>query len=179
MSAAKSPPKPGAVKPKPGTVKKVDPAKPVIVASNRAARREYEILDEFEAGIVLKGSEVKSLREAQVRLNECYAYVQGNEVWLFGLHIAPYGKATNAAFGHEPARQRKLLMHRHEINRLRARMERERLTLVPLSMYFLNGRAKVELALARGLKLHDKRQVLAKRDADRDAARAIAAARRR
>ncbi len=154
------------------------PAPPKIVATNRSARHEYDILDELEAGLVLKGSEVKSLREAQVRINECYAFVERGEMWLYGLHIAPYTKATNAAFSHEPGRPRKLLVHRHEIDRLKARLDRERLTIIPLSLYFKDGRAKIELALARGRKLHDKRQVMAKRDADREAARAIAAARR-
>lgn len=144
-----------------------------IVATNREARRDYEILDTVECGIVLKGAEVKSLREAKVRLTDSYARLRDGEVWLVGLHVNPYSRASN----HEvldPDRDRKLLLRRDEIERLRPRLEQEHLALVPLRLYFREGRAKVELALGRGRTRYDKRQALAKREADREAARAMA-----
>jgi SsrA-binding protein len=147
------------------------------IASNRQARRNYDILDTVEAGIVLRGSEVKSLREAKVQLADTYARIDRGEVWLVGLHIAAYSSAS-AQGGHEVARVRKLLLHRHEVDELRVRVEQERLTLVPLSLYFRDGRAKLELGVGRGRKHYDKRQVIAKRDADMDARRAMAARRR-
>ena len=147
------------------------------MATNRQARRDYEILDTFEAGIALQGSEVKALREAKVQLAESYARIDDGEVWLVGLHIAPYSHSGQAD-GHQPDRQRKLLLHRGEIERDPARLDQERLTLVPLSLYFKDGRAKLELGLGRGRRQYDKRQVIAKRDADLDAARAMSAARR-
>ena len=144
-----------------------------LIATNRLARRDYEIVDEMECGIVLRGSEVKSLREAKARLNEAFGRVIRNELWLIGLHIPPW--ATGAGFGaHDPDRHRKLLAHRPEIERWRSIAEQQHLTMVPLSMYFKEGRVKVELALARGRKSYDKRQVLARRDADLEARRAIA-----
>jgi SsrA-binding protein len=149
-----------------------------IVATNRQARRNYTLGDTFEAGIVLKGSEVKSLRESKVQLSDAWASVDDGEVWLNGLHIAPYSRAQ-AHTGHEPERRRKLLLHRHEIDRIRSRMQLERLTLVPLSLYFKDGRLKVELALGKGRNVVDKRQAIARRDADREAAREIARARQR
>jgi SsrA-binding protein len=148
-----------------------------VVATNRQARRDYEIVDTWEAGIVLRGSEVKSLREAKVQLADTYARIDRGEVWLVGLHIAAYSSAS-AQGGHEVARVRKLLLHRHEVDELRVRVEQERLTLVPLSLYFRDGRAKLELGVGRGRKHYDKRQVIAKRDADMDARRAMAARRR-
>jgi SsrA-binding protein len=150
---------------------------PRAVATNRVARRDYEILDTFEAGISLQGSEVKSLREAKVQLAESYARIDDGEVWLLGLHIAPYSH-SGAADGHVADRSRKLLLHRNEIDRIRARLDIERLTLVPLSLYFKDGRAKLELGLGRGKRQYDKRQAIARRDADRDAARAMAARQR-
>jgi SsrA-binding protein len=144
-----------------------------IIASNRSARRDYEILETYEAGIVLKGSEVKSLREAKTRLDDAYARVINGELWLIALYIAPYSKATHEAFGHDTTSQRKLLVHRNEIPRLRARLDLERLTLVPLALYFKDGRVKVELALARGLTKGDQRQAIAAREADRDMRRAV------
>ena len=149
-----------------------------IVATNRQARRNYTLGDTFEAGVVLKGSEVKSLRESKVQLTDAWASVDGDEVWLNGLHIAPYSRAQ-AHSGHEPVRRRKLLLHRTEIDRIRMRMQIERLSLVPLSLYFKDGRLKVELALGKGKNVVDKRQDIAKRDADREAARDIARARER
>jgi SsrA-binding protein len=148
-----------------------------IVATNRQARRDYEIVDTWECGIMLKGSEVKSLREAKVTLADAYARVDGREIWLIGLHIASYSNAS-AQGGHELTRTRKLLLHRHEIDQIRARVDQEHLTLVPLSLYFSDGRAKLELGIGRGRKHYDKRQVIAKRDADMDARRAMAARRR-
>ena len=146
-----------------------------LIASNRRARRNYEVLETVEAGLVLRGSEVKSLRLGHVQLGDAFGRIEGNEAWLHSLHIAPY-EQSQAHSGHEPERPRKLLMHRTEIARLRAQVDEQRLSLVPLSIYFKDGRAKVDLALARGRKTYDKRQVIAERDAARDAARSIARA---
>jgi len=157
------------------------PAKPLgpkIVATNRQARRDFEILDTWECGIMLQGSEVKSLREAKVQLSDAYARIERGELWLVGLHIAAYSLAS-AQGGHELARTRKLLIHHHELAEIKARVDQERLTLVPLSLYFTGGRAKLELGLGRGRKHYDKRQVIAERDAARDADRAMAARRHR
>lgn len=148
-----------------------------VIATNRQARRDYEVLDTFEAGLVLRGSEVKSLREAKVQLSDTYARIVDGEAWLIGLHIAPYRNASTQG-GHEPERDRKLLLHRGELEELDARVAQQRLTLVPLALYFKEGRAKLELALGRGRKTEDKRQLIAKRDAERDAAREVASARR-
>ena len=143
-----------------------------VVASNRKARHDYSILETVEAGLVLAGSEVKSLREGHVQLADAYAHVGGRELWLEGVHIAPYAFARG--FGaHEPDRPRKLLLHRDEIDRLAARVTRDRLTLVPLAIYFKDGRAKVELALARGRRKEDRREAIAERDAQREAARSL------
>ena len=157
--------------------KEQDPAKR-MVASNRRARRDYDILDTIEAGIVLRGSEVKSLRDAKVQLADGFARIAKGEAWLHQVHISPW--ISSGLYGRpEPDRVRKLLMHKSEIERLGSRMDQEpSLTLVPLSIYFRDGRAKVELGLARGRKQHDKRQVIAKRDADREAQRAMRAGRR-
>lgn len=149
-----------------------------LIATNRTARRDYDILETLEAGIALKGSEVKSLRESKVQLNDAYARVLGNELWLIGMHVAPYSHSTGV-FGHDPDRQRKLLVHRNELLRLRARMDQERLTLVALSLYFKEGRAKVELGLARGRRKGDKREALAKKEAELEARKAMARAARR
>jgi SsrA-binding protein len=142
-----------------------------VVASNRRARREYDILETVECGIVLQGSEVKSLRESKVQLADAYARVIGNEVWLVGLHISPYSH-SHGVNGHQPDRDRKLLLRRDEITRLRARVDQDRLALVPLALYFRDGRAKVEVALGRGRRHYDKRQAIAKRDAARETQRA-------
>ena len=149
-----------------------------LIASNRKARRNYDILETVEAGIVLRGSEVKSLREATVQIAESFAQISGGEVWVHGMHVPPYANAQSHS-GHDPDRRRKLLLHAGEIEHLRSRVDEQRLTLVPLSLYFREGKAKVELALARGRKDYDKRQVMAERDAQREADRAMAAARRR
>jgi SsrA-binding protein len=148
-----------------------------VVASNRRARYDFDILDTLEAGVMLVGSEVKSLREGKVQLADAYARVINGEAWLHGVHIAPYSMAQG--FGsHEPDRARKLLLHREEIDRLRARIDQDRLVLVPLALYFKEGRAKVEIALARGRRHADRRQAIAERDAKREADRAMASRRR-
>jgi SsrA-binding protein len=140
------------------------------VARNRRARHDYDILETYECGVALQGSEVKSLRAGRVTLADAYARVEDGEAWLLGVHIPPYEHA--AGFGaHDPERRRKLLLHRKEINGLQDQTQQQALTLVPLSIYFKDGRAKVELALARGRKLYDKRHAIAARDMDREAAR--------
>ena len=144
-----------------------------MVATNRRARHDYSVLETVEAGIVLVGSEVKSLREGKVQLKDSYARVDDGELWLVGVHVAPYEQA-DAFGGHDPERPRKLLLHRSEIDSLGGRVQQEALTLVPLSVYFSDGRAKVELALARGRRHYDKRQAIAERDARREAERAMA-----
>jgi SsrA-binding protein len=148
-----------------------------LVARNRRARHDYELLETYECGIVLQGSEVKSLRAGEVSIADAYARIEDGEAWLVGAHIAPYDHA--AGFGaHDPDRRRKLLLHRYQIDELLGRTERQSLTLVPLSVYFRDGRAKVEIALARGRRKYDKRQAIAARDAERDAAREAARAAR-
>lgn len=141
-----------------------------VIATNRKARHDYTILDTYEAGVALVGTEVKSLRSGRVSLVDAYASVDDGEMWLRGLHIPEYfhGTWTN----HEPRRTRKLLLHRREIERLIGKLKESGLSLVPLSMYFSDGRVKVELGLARGKKAYDKRQALAKRDAQREITRA-------
>src|ERR1700723_3993079 len=141
------------------------------VATNRRARREYEFIETFEAGIVLQGSEVKSLREAEAQLSEAYARVDDGELWLFQLHIPPWQFATGVG-AHDPDRKRKLLMHRSQIDELMGKTQQQSLTLIPAKLYFRDGRAKVELALAKGRRLYDKRNVIMARDAEREAARA-------
>lgn len=142
------------------------------IVVNRRARHTYSILDTIECGIMLVGSEVKSLRAGQVQLADAYARIDGGALWLEGVHIAPYANAQG--FGaHDAVRPRKLLAHRDEIAKLGARVREEHLTLVPLSLYFKDGRAKVELALAKGRKTEDRRQALAERDAQREVARAL------
>ena len=149
-------------------------AKPLAntVASNRKARHDYSILDVVEAGIVLHGSEVKSLRAGHVQLADAYARVSGGECWMEGVHISPYTHAHG--FGaHLPDRPRKLLLHGDEIAKLGARVAQERLALIPLSIYFKEGRAKVELALAKGRTKGDHRQAMAERDAKAEVAKAL------
>ena len=141
------------------------------VATNRRARREYEFLETFEAGIVLQGSEVKSLREGKAQLSEAYARVDDGELWLFQLHIPPWTFATGVG-AHDPDRKRKLLVHRAQIDELMGKTQQHSLTLIPAKLYFRDGKAKVELALAKGRRLYDKRNVIMARDAEREAARA-------
>jgi SsrA-binding protein len=143
-----------------------------VVAQNRRARHDYDILDTFEAGLVLVGAEVKSLRDGKCQLKDSYARIEGGEAWLFGVHIPPYAFAHG--FGAvDPERKRKLLLHHGEIAELRERSQQDSLTIVPLSVYFDRGRAKIEIALARGRKLYDKRRAIAERDAKREADRAL------
>jgi len=141
-----------------------------LVASNRRARHDYEIIDTVEAGIVLQGSEVKSLRAGRIALQDSYARFDDGEMWLFGVHVPPYAQA-NGFGAHDPDRRRKLLLHRRQIDEWMGKSKQNALTMVPLSIYFKDGRAKVELALARGRRQYDKRQAIAARDAGRDAAR--------
>jgi SsrA-binding protein len=141
-----------------------------VIATNRKARYNYEILDTFEAGMVLRGSEVKSLRDAQIQLKDSYASIRGGEVWLENAHIAPYSFAEGG--GHEPERPRKLLLHRREIDRLFGRIKEEGLTLVPLQVYFVNGKAKVELGLGKGKRTRDKRRDIVARQQKREMDRA-------
>src|SRR5512134_2914451 len=126
-----------------------------VIATNRKAFHNFSILETCEAGLVLRGTEVKSLREAQVNFKDCYATIDNGEAWLIGCHITPYHHGSDA--NHDPERKRKLLLHRREIGRLLGKVAERGLTLVPLRLYFKGGRAKVELGLARGKKLHDKR----------------------
>ena len=144
-----------------------------MVATNKTARRDFEILETFEAGIVLRGVEVKALREANVTLNDAYARFEDGELFLVGLHLAPYSRGgLQGRF--EAARKRKLLLHRYELDRLNSKVNQDRLSLVPMAIYFKDGRAKLEFGLARGRKTVDKRQMIAKRDADREARRELA-----
>ncbi|HLN04752.1 MAG TPA: SsrA-binding protein SmpB [Acidimicrobiales bacterium] len=147
---------------------------PVIryVARNRRARHDYDILEVYECGIALKGAEVKSLRLGQASLQDAYARVEDGELWLLGAHLAPY--EYTSGFGRfEPNRPRKLLLHRQQLDEIAGRVAQKALTLVPLSIYFKDGLAKVELALARGRRLYDKRHAIAERDATREAQRVI------
>ena len=142
-----------------------------IIAKNRKARHNYHILSIHEAGIVLQGTEVKSVRENRLNFKDSYARVMDGELWLVGLHISPYEKGS--VFNHDPVRSRKLLMHRREIDRLRRETDEKGLTLVPVAVYLKNGRVKVELGLAQGKQLHDKRDDKARRDAQREMERAM------
>jgi len=141
-----------------------------VIAQNRKARHDYAVLDVYEAGIALMGTEVKSLRQGRASLVDAYATVDDGEVWLRGMHIPEYAQGTWT--NHEPRRTRKLLLHREEIERLIGKIREGGLTLVPLSLYFSDGKVKCELALAKGRKSYDKRADLARRDADREIQRA-------
>lgn len=142
------------------------------VASNRRARHDYEILETYECGVSLLGAEVKSLRAGQISLQDAYARIDNGEAWLVGAHVAPYEYASG--YGRfDPVRSRKLLLHREEIDKLSGRVAQKALTLVPLAVYFKDGRAKVEIALARGRRQYDKRHAIAERDANLETARAI------
>lgn len=142
-----------------------------VVARNRRARHEYHIIDSWEAGIVLSGTEVKALRDGKANLTDAFGIVKDGEVFLLNAHIAPYEQGNQ--FNHEPTRTRKLLLHKREIRRLIGSVERQGLTLVPLELYFRNGRAKVAMALGKGKKLHDKRDDQKKREDEREMARAL------
>ncbi len=142
------------------------------VAQNRRARHDYDILETYECGIALQGAEVKSLRLGQASLQDAYARIEGGEAWLVGAHLAPYEYATG--YGRfEPNRPRKLLLHRGQLDELSGIVAQKALTLIPLSIYFKDGRVKVEIALARGRRLYDKRHAIAERDATREAQRTI------
>ena len=141
------------------------------VATNRKARHQYQFHDTFEAGLVLLGSEIKSIRAGRVSLQDGYVSFEGGEAWLVNVHIAPYEQANRQ--NHEPRRRRKLLLHRREIDRLRARVQERGFTVVPTKLYLKDGLAKIEIALVRGKRQYDKRQALAQRDSKRQVERAI------
>jgi SsrA-binding protein len=148
-----------------------------LIADNRKARHEYELLERYEAGLALTGTEVKSLRDGGASLQQAYADVRDGEVWLIGAHIAEYGQGN--VHNHEPDRDRKLLLHRREIDSLFGKVRERGLTLVPTRLYFKDGKVKVEVALARGKERRDKRRDIAKRDADRQIERALKSRRTR
>lgn len=147
------------------------PSSGQVVASNRKARHDYHIEETWEVGVVLTGSEIKSVRAGKASLKGAYGVIRGGEIWLEGMNIGPYDSGGYA--NHEPERPRKLLMHRREIRRLVGALERRGLTLIPLDVHLSDGWAKVTLALGRGKKTHDKREDIKRRDADREAARAL------
>ena len=144
-----------------------------MIAENRKARHDYHVLESWEAGLVLLGTEVKAIREGRVNLRDSYARVDRGEVWLENVHISPYSHTGYAH--HEERRQRKLLLHEHEIRKMAGRVAEKGLTLVPLQMYFKKGRVKVALALVRGKQLHDKRETIRRREVDRETRAAIKA----
>jgi SsrA-binding protein len=141
-----------------------------VAIRNRKARYDYEVLESFECGIVLAGSEVKSIRDGRANLQDAYARVEHGEVWLHGMHISPYEFSSDDL---EPVRPRKLLLHRRQIDELERATREKGMTLVPLQVYFKDGRAKAELAVARGKRQYDKRRTLAERDAKRETERAL------
>jgi SsrA-binding protein len=146
------------------------------IADNRKALHDYHILDEWEAGVALLGTEVKAIREGRVNLRDSYARLDKGEIWLSNVHISPYSHTGYAH--HEEKRQRKLLLHKHEILKLAGRVAEKGLTMVPLRMYFKNGRVKVALALVKGKQAHDKRETIRKREVDRETRAAVKARRR-
>ena len=148
-----------------------------MITENRRARYEYAFLETVEAGLALLGSEVKSMRAGQAHLNEAYVVVRGGEAWLVGAHVAPYSHASRQG-SHDPTRERKLLLHRREIDRLGSRVAEKGLTLVPYRLYFKDGKAKCAIALAKGKATYDKREAIARRDEAREVDRALAARRR-
>lgn len=155
---------------------KVQPADEQLVAENRKALHDYHILDSFEAGIALLGTEVKGIREGKANLRDSYARVEHGEVWLYNVHINPYSHRGYA--DHEPTRRRKLLLRREEIRKLVGKTTEKGLTLVPTRLYFKRGRVKVMLALARGKQLHDKRETIRRREVDRETRAAAKESRR-
>ena len=142
-----------------------------VVASNRRARHDYEIIDSYEAGLVLQGSEIKSIREGHVQLKDSFAHVRDGEMYLVGSYIGPYAFSRDG--GHEPERSRKLLLQRRQIDRIASELAEKGLTLIPLRMYLKKGKAKVELGLARGKRTIDKRETIKQRDLDREMERAL------
>jgi SsrA-binding protein len=147
-----------------------------ILADNRKARHDYFFLDTFEAGVVLSGTEVKSAKAGKVQLRDAYAAIKGNELWLYNAHISHYEQGNR--WNHDPTTVRKLLVHRHEIDKLVGKTREKGQTLVPTKMYLKNGRVKVEIALAKGKQNYDKRETIKKREADAEAKAAIVRARR-
>lgn len=143
-----------------------------IIADNRQARFQYEILETYEAGIELTGTEVKSIRAGKANLRDGYVIIRNGEAWLLNVHISPY-QASGQYFNHEPRRTRKLLLHRREISKLIGQVEQQGLTLIPLKLYFKRGWIKVSVGLAKGKKLHDKRETLKRRQDQREMARAM------
>ena len=141
------------------------------IALNRRARHDYDLQESFEAGLALVGSEVKSLRAGRADLKDAYGLIEGGEAWLVGLHISPYQFARDG--GHEPERTRKLLLHRGQIERIRGKLDQKGLTLIPTRLYFKEGKAKVEMALAKGKAQYDKRETLKRRQAEREMQRAM------
>jgi len=137
-----------------------------VVASNRKAGFEYFLLDHFEAGISLQGSEIKSIRAGQISLAEAYVQIDGREAWLIGAHIAPYDPASR--FNHDPVRPRRLLLHKREVKELWNAVRQKGVTIVPVKVYLKEGRAKIDIAIAKGKKLYDKRHEIAKRDLERE-----------
>ena len=142
-----------------------------VIATNRKARHDYFLLETFEAGIVLQGSEIKSLRAGQISLKEAYVQTDGEEAWLIDSHIAPYNPASRQ--NHDPRRPRKLLLHKKEIFNLWSDVKQKGTTIIPVKVYLKRGKAKVEIAIAKGKQKHDKRQKIAERDANRDIERAL------
>jgi SsrA-binding protein len=142
-----------------------------VVATNRKARHEYFLSDTFEAGVALTGSEIKSVRASQISIKEAYVQIENFEAWLMNAYIAPYEQASYQ--GHDPRRKRKLLLHRREIDRLWDQVRKKGITIVPTRVYLKNGLAKIEIAIGRGKKQYDKRQEIAKRDAQREMDRAL------
>lgn len=142
-----------------------------VLAENRKARHEYFIEDSYEAGIILTGTEIKSIRAGRVNLKDSYAEIKNGEVWLVQMHISPYEQGNR--FNHDPLRKRKLLLNRAEITRLSSRVQQQGMTLIPLKIYLKHGLAKIELGLCKGKKTYDKRDDIAKRDAQRDVERAL------
>jgi SsrA-binding protein len=146
---------------------------PKVIATNRTARRDFDILETVEAGLVLRGGEVKALREGHVQFADANVWIDGGEAWALGIHIQPW-LAGQTSHAHDPDRRRKLLLHHHQIEELAERQGADRLALVPIRLYWKDGRVKVEVAVARGRRKADKRNVLAERDAERDIQRALA-----
>jgi len=142
-----------------------------VISTNRRAFHDYEILETYESGIVLVGSEVKSLREGRVALRDGFGRIEGEEAFLYSVHISPYEKSSTKDY--DPKRKRKLLLHKHEIKRVMGRVQQRGLTLIPLEMYFKGGHAKVSLGLARGKRTYDKREVLKRREAEREVRRSM------
>ncbi len=142
-----------------------------VITDNKRARFEYEVLETLECGLALVGTEVKSMRQGLANLQDAHARIEAGEVWLYGCHISPYDHGNR--FNHDPDRKRRMLLHKYEIRRLKAKVQEKGLTLIPLKLYFKNNRAKIALGLCRGKKLHDKRDTISKRDSQRQLERVV------